>query len=304
MTNHFKQSSVYFRRQAFYWFVMAVVILVAWLILWLMSATPSTATPTAETQVTSQDFTLPERIDSLDELSKDVKPIELSSLVRDLRNYPIEFKDKRYFEKIKNKYVIEVMNVSKNEVVADYLNGRKDRDDFVYFRYLDEQKTPRYLLVYGKFDDKNAAKAKLTSNDFKLPKSVTLSVQPVSRYLDIIDDYQLDDVLDYAKSTKRQVTLKQTRQEIPIEVPEDLEIPSNTELDLPITSVIEDVATQAKPKEDKPKPTTSPEKTKDKPNAEAAKPENPTAPTEEKSKPVIEPNTNTPSVPGSHSRFG
>ncbi|OOR89374.1 hypothetical protein B0181_06725 [Moraxella caviae] len=211
-------ASAYFRRQALYWLIAAGAILAAWLILWLAASAPKIITDTKKEEITSQDIALPTRIDTLGELNKEVAPIDFSTLVRDLRTYPAEFKDHRFFEAAKNSYAIELMDVRQHEVIVDYLNGREDRDQFAYFRYLDADKQPRYVLTYGKFSNADTAQSQLSVTDFGLPASVRLSVAPVSRYIEMIDDYERGSVVrDSSPRQPRSVNLQATKREIPVQ---------------------------------------------------------------------------------------
>lgn len=217
MSHDSAMSEKYYRRQAMYWLMAAAVAAALWLIIWLTSAAPSIIKTKQADEVQSSDLALPATISDLNELKNEVKPIDNSVLVRDLRSYPPEFKDKTYFNGISGSYAIQLMDVTENEVIVDYLNGRSDRDQFAYFRYTDGNDKQRYVLTYGKFASSAEAEASLAQVNFGLPSSITPKIAKVSEFLSIIDSYELgQDVVDLASSQPRRVRLQATRTEIPV----------------------------------------------------------------------------------------
>lgn len=217
MSHDSAMSEKYYRRQAMYWLMAAAVVAALWLIIWLTSAAPSIIKAKQADEVQSSDLALPATISDLNELKNEVKPIDNSVLVRDLRSYPPEFKDKTYFNGISGSYAIQLIDVTENEVIVDYLNGRSDRDQFAYFRYTDGNDKQRYVLTYGKFASSAEAEASLAQVNFGLPSSITPKIAKVSEFLSIIDSYELgQDVVDLASSQPRRVRLQATRTEIPV----------------------------------------------------------------------------------------
>lgn len=217
MSHDSAMSEKYYRRQAMYWLMAAAVVAALWLIIWLTSAAPSIIKAKQADEVQSSDLALPATISDLNELKNEVKPMDNSVLVRDLRSYPPEFKDKIYFNGISGSYAIQLMDVTENEVIVDYLNGRSDRDQFAYFRYTDGNDKQRYVLTYGKFASSAEAEASLAQVNFGLPSSITPKIAKVSEFLSIIDSYELgQDVVDLASSQPRRVRLQATRTEIPV----------------------------------------------------------------------------------------
>lgn len=217
MSQDSAMSEKYYRRQAMYWLMAAAVVAALWLIIWLTSAAPSIIKAKQADEVQSSDLALPATISDLNELKNEVKPMDNSVLVRDLRSYPPEFKDKIYFNGISGSYAIQLMDVAENEVIVDYLNGRSDRDQFAYFRYTDDNDKQRYVLTYGKFASSAEAEAGLAQVNFGLPSSITPKTAKVSEFLSVIDSYELgQNVVDLASSQPRRVRLQATRTEIPV----------------------------------------------------------------------------------------
>lgn len=217
MSHDLAMSEKYYRRQAMYWLMAAAVVAALWLIIWLTSAAPSIIKAKQADEVQSSNLALPATISDLNELKNEVKPMDNSVLVRDLRSYPPEFKDKIYFNGISGSYAIQLMDVAENEVIVDYLNGRSDRDQFAYFRYTDGNDKQRYVLTYGKFASSAEAEAGLAQVNFGLPSSVAPKTAKVSEFLSVIDSYELgQNVVDLASSQPRRVRLQATRTEIPV----------------------------------------------------------------------------------------
>lgn len=217
MSQNQAMNAQYFRKQAKYWFIFAVVALVAFLVLWLTSGSSKEANQ--EKQAEEQTVTaLPTRITQLVDLQKEVRPIDFSTIVRDLRSYPMEFKDKFYYENIHNRFAVELMDVVENEVIANYLDSRSDRSDFTYFRYLDSDKKPHYVLTYGKFQTEQEAQQSIGTTNFGLPESIKPKVVKVSEFLKIIDNYmRAEGVADLAVTQPRRIMLQATGKEIPVQ---------------------------------------------------------------------------------------
>ena len=217
MSQNQAMSSKYFRRQSKFWLIGAGVTAVAWLLVWLTSSAPAIIKKDKPKEEETQAVALPTRIENFVDLAKEVKPIDFATLVRDMRTYPAEFKDKTYFENIANKYTVEVMDVLENEVIVDYLDGRSDRKQYAYFRYLDANKKPRYVLTYGQFATADEAKAAITTANLGLPESVTPTAVLAKDYLTKIDNYmRADSIADMSSNQPRRINLQATKSEIPV----------------------------------------------------------------------------------------
>ncbi len=143
-----------YRRQALIWLMMTLLLGVLTALLWMFSQTPAIGAkienaPISTPEALSTELKQPLSVAALHELDNDVQPINFEDTIRDLRNYPDEFKDKRYLLANKGKWTVQVMNVAENEVIASYLEGRDDRKKFSYFRYRDDNNQLRYMLTYG-----------------------------------------------------------------------------------------------------------------------------------------------------------
>lgn len=211
-----------YRRQALIWLLMTLIFGVVLALVWMFSKTPVASekiknAPVTATATAPVDMVQPIKIDALHELDGDVQPIDFDAMVRDLRQYPKEFKDKRFLIANKGKWTVQVMNVAENDVILDYLSGREDRDKFAYFRYRDENDQPRFMLTYGIMSSPQEAMGASQLIDFGLPANVRVLPEEFNRYVSIIENYELaDPVVDLGANSNRKVKLQPTRQEVPV----------------------------------------------------------------------------------------
>ena len=210
-----------YRRQALIWLMVTLLLAVITALVWMASQTPAIGTkienaPIATPQVTVSELEQPLSIESLHELDTDVQPINFEETIRDLRNYPDEFKDKGYLLANKGKWTVQVMNVAENDVIVSYLEGRKDRNKFAYFRYRDENNQLRYMLTYGLMSSPQEAVGGAKLIDFGLPADVRVLAEEVNRYVSIIDNYERPQpIKDLSTKRTRSVNLKPTKREVP-----------------------------------------------------------------------------------------
>ncbi|WP_019672560.1 hypothetical protein [Psychrobacter lutiphocae] len=206
------------RAVAGFWLIMALVSGAAAIAIWMFTIAPEDSEaqqqePTPE--VVAFNIGQVTQIDKLDELSEDVHPISYDALIRDLRDYPPEFKDATYLKKNKGKWTLQVMDVSEHDIISDYLNLREDREKFAYFRYRDVDDKPRYLLTYGVMSSETVAKSEMANIDFELPANVHVIPEKMDAYLEVIENYELSvPIKDLSSNRVRQVKLQPTQSEL------------------------------------------------------------------------------------------
>ncbi len=215
-------ASITYRRQALIWLMMTLLLGVVTALIWMFSQTPAIGAkienaPISTPQVLSTELEQPLSVEALHELDNDVQPIDFEDTVRDLRNYPDEFKDKRYLLANKGKWTVQVMNVAENQVIASYLDGRDDRKKFSYFRYRDDNNQLRYMLTYGLMSSPQEAVGAAKLVDFGLPANVRVLPEEISRYVGIIDNYERPEpIKDLSTRRSRSVRLQPTKREVPV----------------------------------------------------------------------------------------
>lgn len=270
------------RSRTLTWFVLAIIFGLVWVVVWLMSEPPKAIQTTKNADITSQDLPLPSSIDNFVQFAKEVPVVDLSTtVIRDLRNYPAEFKDRRFFEKHQNRWTVQVMDVAQNDIITGYLKGRQDREKFAYFRYHNGNNEIRYILTYGIMGSSQEALGAVKTVDFGLPKSVTPVGERMSRYLDIIDKYErTEEIVDSAPNAPRKIKLQATRNEIPAATSKSATSQSQTKKKEPVQQFVQSGSSaQQAPKKPAPKPqetstntqATAPAPAKPKASAEPAK---------------------------------
>lgn len=211
-----------YRRQALMWLMMTLLLGVLTALLWMFSQTPAIGAkienaPIAAPETLSTELKQPLSVEALHELDNDVQPINFEDTIRDLRNYPDEFKDKRYLLANKGKWTVQVMNVAENEVITSYLEGRDDRKKFSYFRYRDDNNQLRYMLTYGLMSSPQEAVGAAKLVDFGLPADVRVLPEEISRYVGIVDNYERPGpIKDLSTRRSRSVRLQPTEREVPV----------------------------------------------------------------------------------------
>lgn len=216
-----RAKSTSYRRQALIWLMMTLLLGVLTALLWMFSQTPAVGAkienaPISTPEVLTTELKQPLSVAALHELDNDVQPIDFEDTIRDLRNYPDEFKDKRYLLANKGKWTVQVMNVAENEVIVSYLEGRDDRKKFSYFRYRDDNNQLRYMLTYGLMSSPQEAVGAAKLVDFGLPANVRVLPEEISRYVSIIDNYERPGpIKDLSTRRSRSVRLQPTKREVP-----------------------------------------------------------------------------------------
>lgn len=217
-----RPASKSYRRQALIWLLMTLLLGVVTALVWMFSQTPAVGArienaPIAAPEALTTELKQPLKVEALHELDTDVQPINFEETVRDLRNYPDEFKDKRYLLANKGKWTVQVMNVGENDVIVSYLEGREDREKFSYFRYRDEDKQLRYMLIYGLMGSPQEAVGAAKLVDFGLPADVRVLPEEINRYIGIIDNYERPlPIKDLSAKRTRSVKLRPTQREVPV----------------------------------------------------------------------------------------
>lgn len=211
-----------YRRQALIWLMMTLVLGIVTALVWMFTQAPAIGAkienaPIAAPEVSIYELEQPLSIAALHELDTDVQPINFETTIRDSRSYPDEFKDQRYLLANKGKWTVQVMNVAENEVIVSYLEGRKDRQKFAYFRYRNEDKQLRYMLTYGLMSSSQEAVGAAKLLDFGLPADVRVLPEEINRYVAIIDNYERPEpIKDLSTKRSRSVKLQPTQREVPI----------------------------------------------------------------------------------------
>ena len=200
------------------WLILAAIAGGLTVMVWIASAVKpaKSATKTTNADALTTDPTTLLLAKTPEELHQEVRPIKFDAVIRDMRNYPKEFKDSRFIKGNDGKWTVQVMNVVEHEVVTDYLNGRDDRDKFNYFRIVDAHNQKRFVVTYGVFGSVQEAVGAAKVINFVLPKEVKAFPEEFKMYLPQMDEYEVAPPLrDLGKSGAREVKLKSSPKLLP-----------------------------------------------------------------------------------------
>ena len=200
------------------WLILAAIAGGLTVMVWIASAVKPAkiAVKAASNANQNQDPTALLLAKTPEELNKEVRPIKFDAVIRDMRNYPKEFKDSRFIKANNGKWTVQVMNVVEHEVVTDYLNSRDDRDKFNYFRIVDAHNQKRFVVTYGVFGSVQEAVGAAKVVNFNLPKEVKAFPEEFKMYAPQMDEYEVAPPLrDVGKTAAREVKLTSTPKLLP-----------------------------------------------------------------------------------------
>ncbi len=200
------------------WLILAAIAGGLTVMVWIASAVKpaKSAVKAASNANLNQDPTALLLAKAPEELNKEVRPIKFDAVIRDMRNYPKEFKDSRFIKANNGKWTVQVMNVVEHEVVTDYLNSRDDRDKFNYFRIVDAHNQKRFVVTYGVFGSVQEAVGAAKVVNFNLPKEVKAFPEEFKMYAPQMDEYEVAPPLrDVGKTAAREVKLNATPKLLP-----------------------------------------------------------------------------------------
>ena len=200
------------------WLILAAIAGGLTVMVWIASAVKpaKSAVKAASNANQNQDPTALLLAKTPEELNTEVRPIKFDAVIRDMRNYPREFKDSRFIKANNGKWTVQVMNVVEHEVVTDYLNSRDDRDKFNYFRIVDAHNQKRFVVTYGVFGSVQEAVGAAKVVNFNLPKEVKAFPEEFKMYAPQMDEYEVAPPLrDVGKTAAREVKLNATPKLLP-----------------------------------------------------------------------------------------
>lgn len=200
------------------WLILAAIAGGLTVMVWIASAVKpaKSAVKAASNANQNQDPTALLLAKTPEELNTEVRPIKFDAVIRDMRNYPKEFKDSRFIKANNGKWTVQVMNVVEHEVVTDYLNSRDDRDKFNYFRIVDAHNQKRFVVTYGVFGSVQEAVGAAKVVNFNLPKEVKAFPEEFKMYAPQMDEYEIAPPLrDVGKTAAREVKLNATPKLLP-----------------------------------------------------------------------------------------
>lgn len=120
-----------------------------------------------------------------------------------------EFRGVAFIAANAKKWTVQLMNVSQETVITEYLATRPDRNQFYYFR-MTQDDTDRFVLTYGNVSSVQEAMRLLQRVDFALPDSIKAFPERFANYEKWVTDQGSDErIIGSANAQKyRQVLLK------------------------------------------------------------------------------------------------
>lgn len=150
-----------------------------------------------------------------------------------------EFRAASFISQHESDWTLQLMNVSQESVITDFLAKRSDRSRFQYFRYSKGGRDESFILTYNVFTTVQTAMGAMQTMDFGLPASVKAFPERFSTYKPFVSDS--DERVNDSVAAQRQVKLRQVAIPPPTDAIEDklAQIAANSSA-LPTTVKIED----------------------------------------------------------------
>ncbi|MDE2420821.1 MAG: hypothetical protein KGO49_06515 [Gammaproteobacteria bacterium] len=203
-------------RDRFYpkiWLIGGIFILLVSAILWIWLQLA--ARVTKENSFTDDSDTATPKVVMVDRFPAslgsliDIVPVLDLSKVADKQEstHSPEFQTAAFIGAHESEWTLQVMNVSQESVVTDFLAKRNDRARFQYFHYRKGEKDESYILTYGAFTTVQTAMGAMQTMDFGLPGSVKAFPERFSTYKPFVslnDDTGVND----SANIQRQIKLR------------------------------------------------------------------------------------------------
>lgn len=130
-----------------------------------------------------------------------------------------EFKAAAFIGQHESDWTLQLMNVSQESVITDFLAKRSDRARFQYFRYNKGGRDESFILTYSIFTTVQTAMGAMQTMNFGLPASVKAFPERFSTYRPFVSDS--DERVNDSIAAQRQVKLRPVAIPPPIDSIED-----------------------------------------------------------------------------------
>jgi hypothetical protein len=173
------------------WLILGIVTLLACAVLWIWLQLA--ARVTKENSFTDADphqivtvSRFPENLGSF----TDIVPVLDLVKIADKQNstHSPEFQTAAFIDDHESDWTLQVMNVSQENVITDFLAKRSDRSRFQYFRYKSGANDVSFILTYGVFTTVGTVMGALQTMNFGLPSTVRVFPERFSAYKPYITD--------------------------------------------------------------------------------------------------------------------
>ncbi|MBC7752507.1 MAG: hypothetical protein H7Z73_12495, partial [Candidatus Saccharibacteria bacterium] len=156
----------------------------------------------------------------LGNLSNIVPVLDLTKMAaKQDSTHSAEFKAAAFIAQHQNDWTLQLMNVSQESVITDFLAKRSDRARFQYFRYNKGGRDESFILTYNVFTTVQTAMGAMQTMDFGLPASVKAFPERFSTYKPFVSDS--DERVSDSIAAQRQVNLRAVAMPPPTDVIEE-----------------------------------------------------------------------------------
>jgi hypothetical protein len=201
-------------RDRFYpkiWLIFGISLLLVSAILWIwlqLAARVTKENSFSDIDAAQKVVTVDRFPANLGSLTDIVPVLDLSKVInkQDSAHSP-EFQSSAFIGTHESNWTLQVMNVSQENVITDFLTKRSDRERFQYFRYRKDENDERFILTYGAFTTVETAMGALRTMNFGLPESVKVFPERFSTYKPFVSDSNEVITRDSA-NMQRQVNLR------------------------------------------------------------------------------------------------
>lgn len=173
------------------WLICAIFTLIACAILWIWLQLAARVTKEhsfvdAATQELVTVTRFPENLGSL----TDIVPVLDLIKIADKQNstHSPEFQTIAFIDSHASDWTLQVMSVSQENVITDFLAKRSDRSRFQYFRHKNAANDASFILTYGAFATVGTVMGALQTMNFGLPSTVKVFPERFSTYKPFITD--------------------------------------------------------------------------------------------------------------------
>lgn len=139
-------------------------------------------------------------------MTDEVRPLQQTTRVVASGNHGAEFRGTKFLQANQRQYTIELVRVTKEDIIRNFLDRQSSRRSFMYFRLALEHQPEHYVLDYGLFDTQQDAQNQLQQLSLKLPVSIHPKVVALKDYVPYVNDMGMDELS--SNSTLYEVKLK------------------------------------------------------------------------------------------------
>ncbi|MEB3753212.1 hypothetical protein [Acinetobacter sp. MD2(2019)] len=126
-------------------------------------------------------------------MTDEVRPLQQTTRVVVAGNHGHEFRGTKFILANQDRYSIELIQVTKEDIIRNFLAQHANHNAFMYFRLAQPNQPEHYVLNYGLFSSRQAAENQLHQLDLSLPVSVRPKVVALKEYLSSVNDIGMDE---------------------------------------------------------------------------------------------------------------